>query len=1357
MLHLDQFDIKTGKPIQVSINGQPQTALKPVENAYLEHWLATNGIEAQLSVACFYESVKDADRRRLESEGKFLAFTSGSDGYFTDRVTAQLMALGSETVVPIYTGDRNSPHNMVAYGGLINSDGVASTSLSSARLLVIDDERVIDDEYRKHGTAPLVDRNGQPVSPEQIAALYDRMGDGTMLVSDRTMRALQTLEEREQIAAKAAVKNNLSGDISTLAQELAPITATADATEQQKISLARRTVVQFRAASPDLPGIAKGTMASSYWCDRLDVDAIISADDIKGADRRLLSPGIKEVSNFWINRKAQAQYGQQSVGPQVKYTIPEATQNEFNPRIQQQAEEFAQIAGDFNALSQRYAEQKEREQAHPSDSLDDEAVQTQRSDWLYEVLSADKYDQLKGESHVVRELTRYARGEWLRLAESGISVPSAMAQHHSQLKPWEVCNKDLPHGAIVAYYRSPFPNVGAAAIAINNTAVIQERDREAFSKDGVAYLSPWTAKNIAITDFDGDRNGFFAGYTAIVPDLPQQLREQLASVSSLPPGQQYESGRALLSDMMRQCEAGQESRLTPADYPQAVQEFAERNAPEMKPPQINKQTKEKHPWQEGESHAAAIWRAWEVTADNPVGMVANAGMTLQALALEMKYASPETEETLVRQHSAHFEKLLARVAKGNLSIPSGSWLTSQGLPGGYEYQIWDIAGAGKELDRCNTTQERDEVVELYSQNISTFLFEVANGPNALNLQTAVDMAKSSKGIDQELHRFVMAIQYKKDAFRQNKDNPEVYGPDHKPMPTSMEEPVSWNVQAVNASYSQAQLGLKLEERPHEQFRNILPGRAPRSLEDSLKQTRIDYDRLIRTAVRNKARVRQRNAADQQPTMLVRATSGREFVLQEIRDEKGILPIWRAEGKQQQWTITITRDTQTKSDRKRFPAQLTCLDSQGNKRVQDIGFVSPDSAQKHELEKRLTRTGLLSATSPEVSLRVPFVQQNDTDMLYTQAERCLQTGLEPPLGQDPEAHRKTVFTEFWGSHYTGRKIVMRHGTDVLSDRLTQVPEIQVGRLQISHEIAQRLIERSPHTIEFGQDTFSAKGGEAILPSVSVLKPDGDRFLIGAVAARSIALPEGATYMAAFFKNPGSEKVVDMQVMDLPAVAQSQAEVAAFSDGRSHLTFDYEPHAAYGVREGQVIIAQAAGSKPVALRVGDQHRIDARLAEKAGAAQRWADVEKSSPSALFEQLATAQGEGKKLWGLNVEPLGTYAKGQITPFQKVQESQQIQWARSISSTVRAVYDDLRQEAGSPVEAGRYRIAFEPKSQELVLRAEDGKQLARFSFQNNQEHVVSADGLTQVDFDRWNRAELKAATVVAAAQRDRGKELER
>ena len=1244
MLLISQFDPKTGKPVEVGIDGRLQTALKPVENSYLEHWLATNGINAQFSVARFYESVNDADRRRLESEGKHLTFTSGSDGYFTDRATAQIMTLGSKTAEPIYAGDRNSPHNMVAYGGLISSDGVASTNLVSARLLVIDDER------RTYGAASLLDSNGQAVSERHLASLYDRMGDGTMLVSERTMRSLQTPEEREQIATRVAENNDLSGDITTLAQELAQMDASATDAERQEIALARRTVVQFRAATPDLPGIAKGTMASSTWCDRLGVDAIISVNDIKGADHRLLNSGIKEVSNFWISRKAQAQYGEQSVGPQIKYTIPETTQAEFNPAIQQQAEEFAQVTGDLDALRQRYLEQKEREQARPLEALDDSAVQAQRLDWLYDVLTADKYGQLTGQAQVVRGLARYAQGEWLRLAESGISVPSATAQHHSQLKPWEVCRKDLPHGAIVAYYRSPFPNVSAAAIAINNTAIIQERDREAFSKDGVAYLPPWTAKNIAITDFDGDRNGFFVGHTATVPDLPEQLREELASIKLLPPDQQYESARALLAGMIQRCEAGQESRIVQADYPQAVQEFAEQNAPEAKPPQINKQKKEKHPWQEGESHAAATWRAWGITADNPVGRVANAGMTLQALALEMRYASTEKKEALVKDCSRHYAKLLERVKTGQLSIPNDDWLTSQGFSPFYEERIERVAKVGEELLRIQNPQRCRALVESRSQMVSNLLFDVANGPNALNLQTAVDMAKSSKGIDEDLHHFVVALQYKKDVFRQNKDNPLVYGPDHQPMPTSMEEPVSWNVQAVNAAYSQAQM--ELEERPHDQFREIISGRAPKWLQDSVAQTRGTYNGLIAKAMRNKERLRQRRSADQQPTARVRATSGKEFVLQEMRDEKGTLPIWRADGQQPNWTITVSKDGRAKAEHQRFPAQLAVVDSQGHQVTQAIGFVSPESAQEHRLAERLQLNKSLSVTTPEVTLRVPFAQQNGTDMLYAQAERCLQKALEPPLGQEPEQHRQAVFTELWGAHYSGRNIVMRQGTDVVCDRLQH---FETKLTQVAQ--ASQLVADGPRTIQFTTYEYTNKKGEQVTrPSVAITEADGEFRHLGYVATRERVLPPGATFMAVFdHQGFSNDQVVRMELMDLPTVEQTPAEVTALHEGRCHLTFDYEPHAAYGVREGDIVIAQAQeGDEQVALCVGGQHLIDARLAAQLGAAQRWADLEKSSPSALFQKVAAAHSEDRQLRGLSVELMGTYRQGQITPFPE--QSQQL-----------------------------------------------------------------------------------------------------
>jgi len=350
MIQAEQFDIKTGKPIQVVIDGNWQTAIKQIEHSYLEHWCQINNIETagRFSVAQFYESVCDTDRRQLESEDKYLVFSSGSEGYFTDRATAQLMTLGSSSVEPIYAGDLNAAHNAVAYGGLIASDGIASTSLPSARILVI------DDEHRTHGSTPLVDRDGQTISASQLKPLFDKMGDGTMLVSERTMQALQTDEEKAQIALKAAERAGVGDDISTLAADIVQSDAAATAAARQEIALSRCSVYQFRAASPELPGIAKGTMSSSQWCDLLDVDAIISLNDIKGDDKRLSRLGIQKVSNFWVNRKATAQYGQQTVGPQVKYNIPEATRLEINPRVQEKAEQLAQVAGDYDALSQRY-------------------------------------------------------------------------------------------------------------------------------------------------------------------------------------------------------------------------------------------------------------------------------------------------------------------------------------------------------------------------------------------------------------------------------------------------------------------------------------------------------------------------------------------------------------------------------------------------------------------------------------------------------------------------------------------------------------------------------------------------------------------------------------------------------------------------------------------------------------------------------------------------------------------------------------------------------------------------------------------------------------------------------------------
>ncbi|MEL6321414.1 MAG: hypothetical protein AAFQ57_12325, partial [Cyanobacteria bacterium J06626_14] len=463
LMQLQRIDILTREDLTYS-DGSPQ--LKSSENNYLETWLDTHGIEADVWVAKFYADA-DADtslpQQRLEAEGKVLVFTNGADGYFTDPDTTALMTEGdaSRHIQPLFAHDATSPHNRVAYGSLIASDGIRSTTVPQSRILVI------DDETRDFGAEFLLDRNGNPISPDDTAALLDKMGDGTMLISTGLMQNLITEDEIERISAAEFDKAGISDDITQL-DDIDAVDAAQQTIDKRVQRLVHSTVTQFRAATPDLPGMAKGTMTTSRWADRLGVDAIISTNDIKGDDGRLSSPGFKAVSRFWVNRKSDARYGLQSVGPQVKGTIPDATRVEFNPRMKKQAEQLAGIAAQPSRLMDLYIQQRERRVA--STELDE----TQSIDWLYEIGKTDEKGLLTGFSKINRKLDRFLRGRRVDVATHGIEVPSAMAQHHSQLKPWEVCNKSLPDGAVVAYYRSPFPNVGAAAIGINTHRAIKD-------------------------------------------------------------------------------------------------------------------------------------------------------------------------------------------------------------------------------------------------------------------------------------------------------------------------------------------------------------------------------------------------------------------------------------------------------------------------------------------------------------------------------------------------------------------------------------------------------------------------------------------------------------------------------------------------------------------------------------------------------------------------------------------------------------------------------------------------------------------------------------------------------------------
>ena len=1124
---IGQIDVKSGSDLYESIGGSDQRQTKQVEHSYLEHWLTAHHLDAEFFTGKFYDSVNDADRQRLEADGKVLVFTNGKSGYFTDPDTARLMTEGDveRGIAPIYASDRNSPHNFVAYGSLVASDGIASTAIEQARILVIDDEQ------RSHGTAPLLDSRGRSVPQADIEKLYDKMGDGTMLVPHQVMKDLVTSEERDAITAKAFEKAQITPDLTAIGDELGQVDAAAATVEKQINALAGRTVTQFRAATPELPGIIKGTMASSRWCDRLGVDAIISSNDIKGDDGRLSTPGIQEVSQLWVNRKSDGQYGQQAVGPQVKGCIPEATLHEFNPRIEAQVQALAAVAGDPIQLKQHYLAQKERQLARPQSPDDLEEATPAKSEWLYEALNADKYGQLTGFSKINKGLSRHLKGEWQDSAIRGVSVPSAMAQHHSQLKPWEVCNKDLPHGVIVAYYRSPFPNVGAAAIAINNTEDLKDQDREAFSKTGVAYLNPWTAKHIAITDFDRDANGYFVGYKATDPDLPQQLRQQLADTENLSSAEQYEAGRAAIGQFIEQMEQGQESRIAPAEYPLAVKEFVQRTAPDKKPPEIEKQKKVKHPWQESEPHAAATWRAWGVTADNPTGKVANAGMTLQSLALEMIYTPAEQQEILLRQVATSFGKQLRQADAGKLTIPSDEQLQAQGFPAyRFRERMEGIVQAYTHATKASDPDIRQHLVQKTLSNASKLLSDAVNGPNAVNLQTAVDTAKSSRGIDESHHGFIRGLAYKQHELRQHQKDPNNYL-NGQQMPTNTQEPIGWNVEAVNAAYQD----VHLPELRNEAFKDLFPKTATTPQEEKALTIARTYNERIANYQAAKDRLRENHPEDQQPTLQITASSGRQLTIQNLKDTSGTLPIWRANGPQPDWEISVKRNPQARSEATQFVASLSYTGQGGDRCTAPLGTVAPASASEHHLAERLQHlpNQALTLPQPNAQIRAPYAQQNDLDEMLTRAT----TAVDEAIAQIPQDERADYLSALWRQS-DGMGLALKQFTPEIVERLQHVPEITLTGIQHSSNEAGHLLP-GDYTARFSEFSYEKQGETRISPSIAILTTDGQERQLGALSARSMHLPLGTTVQA-HIEIEASGKTAKMQINDLAPEPELQRE-------------------------------------------------------------------------------------------------------------------------------------------------------------------------------------------------------------------------
>ncbi|MEH1838510.1 MAG: hypothetical protein V7L20_07030 [Nostoc sp.] len=102
------------------------------------------------------------------------------------------------------------------------------------------------------------------------------------------------------------------------------------------------------------------------------------------------------------------------------------------------------------------------------------------------------------------------------------------------------------------------------------------------------------------------------------------------------------------------------------------------------------------------------------------------------------------------------------------------------------------------------------------------------------------------------------------------------------------------------------------------------------------------------------------------------------------------------------------------------------------------------------------------------------------------------------------------------------------------------------------------------------------------------------------------------------------------------------------GRIHTTRGVDYQKTYGVKEGDIAIAQGKNGEQVAFRVGKQYKITPEMIQYPSYQQAWAKWEKHSS----KELTQTQASKSQVYGLFMEPLGDYVNGKIVSFPAIQK---------------------------------------------------------------------------------------------------------
>ncbi|MEA5486959.1 hypothetical protein, partial [Pseudanabaena sp. CCNP1317] len=950
-----QIDLKTAQELPLP--------MKTVEHSYLELKIGKDIEPSKLAVGKMYDGITERDIERLQEQGLYLILANGRTAYFSDREIAEKVS------TEIFTNHSDA----VAYGSLPISEAKTSIFKEQARILIIDDETLNKDldtgiYQADWGNQPITLGNGITISDKAMGLIASKLGDCYSLISPDLATQLQAEPNRP---------------------------------------------FQYRAAIPEWQGVIKGTCRASLLCQALAVDGIIAKSSVKG-DNKTTSTGIHEVSLFW-SRKEDAKFTEQKLGTQALVFFPEGVQADVLPKLKIKAERLAEAQSDPRKIAQLYIERHEKRLQQRQEATGDRDKITQiiepelalelglsqqenttaneidrepltspneeYQDWLYDILKTDLIEgghcQILEMEDIAKRLREFLQSEWQEVATGGVYVPSGIAQPHTQLQEGEVSFTGLPDGAEVAIYRSPVANAANFDVFTNNLTVLRELDPEAYRQKGVCYLNPNDAKRLVI-DFDGDRVG-------IIP-------------SQLTPEQQACSQKII------------------EQYPTLIQEIIDKNLPENKPIQVEKEKKIPRDTANGFSTLAS---AAVNAADNPTGRVANLGMRLEALRWETQFI-PESESSEYLQGiGKHFQKLLAedQEPKKPFRILNESWRN----------QIVEISQIASTILKLPEPEKAYAVAQGLAKT-ERLLWQLESLA-AVNLQRAVDTPKSARKVNEDEFQFCQKVaKYKQVEWIKDKDNSYAYiGAEG--IKTNTQDPVGWMVEQANQIYKEHSL---IGDRNYNRFDHIFPKDSHTAADSEwAKGIATQYNKLISEAAASRSRL------EHEEGIALTATSSKgnkiEIVSVISTDPDGESPIWEMARKGETVDIQITKNKDWKTE-KQYPYKAVALIDQDKI---DVGLISPATLAAYG--KTIEKDKIFGNLKLEFQLGI---SKNDVDDKFAAAEKYLETQRDAI----PEAERDRRAAALW--HNNNRAIAGKMFTQVVANRLQelQVEQIKVIGLQ-----------------------------------------------------------------------------------------------------------------------------------------------------------------------------------------------------------------------------------------------------------------------------------------------------------------------